>query len=109
MRLVCPQCDRCVAQCQSTCTMDIRGLKCTKCIRDRQGCFWGHVSIVGRVKKGFEGKKNGMAESEEEDEDDDEDDKDDDEDDEDDDEDDEDDDEDDEDDDEDDEDDDEDD
>src|ERR1700677_346393 len=52
------------------CTMDARGLKCVKCIRDKQGCFWGHVSIAGHVKKGFEGNKDGMADSDEDDDDD---------------------------------------
>src|ERR1700677_1688078 len=56
------------------CTMDARGLQCVKCIRDKQECFWGHVSIAGRIKKGFEGKKDGMADLEEEDDNDDEDD-----------------------------------
>ena len=74
MRLVCLQCDRCVAQHQSTCTMDAKGLKCVKCIRDKQGCFWGHVSILGRIKKGYKEEVKGKAGLDDEDEDDDDDD-----------------------------------
>ena len=50
--------------------MDARGLKCVKCIRDKQGCFWGHVSILGRVKKGYKEEVEGKAGLDDEDEDD---------------------------------------
>ena len=42
-----------------------------KCIRDKQGCFWGHVSILGQVKKGYKEEVKGKAGLDDEDEDDD--------------------------------------
>src|ERR1700677_447003 len=37
--------------------MDKRGMKCTKCIKDKQGCFWNKVSLAGKKKKGYESDK----------------------------------------------------
>ena len=37
--------------------MDKCGKKCTKCIKDKQGCFWNRVSLVGKKKKGYESDK----------------------------------------------------
>ena len=34
--------------------MDKCGKKCTKCIKDKQGCFWNKVSLAGKKKKGYE-------------------------------------------------------
>ena len=37
--------------------MDKCGKKCTKCIKDKQGCFWNKVSLAGKKKKGYESNK----------------------------------------------------
>ena len=37
--------------------MDKHGKKCTKCIKDKQGCFWNKVLLAGKKKKGYKSNK----------------------------------------------------
>ena len=51
---------------QPTCMMDARELKCTKCICNKQGCFWNHISLLGWIKKEFEEEFEEKEESDDE-------------------------------------------
>ena len=42
--------------------MDKRGMKCTKCIKDKQGCSWNKVLLAGKKKKGYESDERSEVE-----------------------------------------------